>query len=74
MKKVTLVLLAMICSLVTWAQPASKSMDQHIVESLQDNASFNVVFAVLLVILLGIIYYLFRLDRKVAKLENEIKK
>lgn len=74
MKKVTLFLLAVCWSCLAWSQNANTSGDQKIVAALQDNASFNVVFAVLLVILLGIIYYLFRLDRKVTKMENEIKK
>lgn len=51
-----------------------KSMENKVVESLDGNGSFNVVIAVVLVILLGVLFYLWRLDRKVNKLMDEVKK
>ena len=42
-------------------------------EMLRGNAKFNVVATVLVLIFIGIIAYLLRLDRKMMKLEKQIK-
>ncbi len=42
-------------------------------EMLRGNAKFNVVATVLVLIFVGIIAYLLRLDRKLSKLEKQIK-
>ncbi len=42
-------------------------------EMLRGNAKFNVVATVLVLIFVGIILYLLRLDRKMSKLEKQIK-
>jgi len=42
-------------------------------EMLRGNAKFNVVATVLVLIFVGIIAYLLRLDRKMSKLEKQIK-
>jgi CcmD family protein len=39
---------------------------------LRGNAKFNVVATVLVLIFIGIVLYLFRLDRKMTKLEKQI--
>ena len=39
---------------------------------LRGNAKFNVVATVLVLIFIGIIFYLIRLDRKMTKLEKQI--
>jgi len=39
---------------------------------LRGNAKFNVVAAVLVLIFIGIVLYLIRLDRKMTKLEKQI--
>lgn len=52
----------------------AQSADDKLFEALHGHGSFNVVFAVLLIILLGVLIYIWRLDRKVTKLLNELKK
>ena len=42
-------------------------------EVLRGNAKFNVVATILVLIFLGIVFYLFRLDKKMSKLEKQIK-
>lgn len=42
-------------------------------EVLRGNAKFNVVATILVLIFLGIVFYLFRLDRKMSKLEKQMK-
>lgn len=42
-------------------------------EMLRGNAKFNVVASVLVLIFLGIVVYLLRLDRKMSKLEKQFK-
>jgi len=42
-------------------------------EMLRGNAKFNVVATVLVLIFIGIIAYLLRLDRKMSKLEKQFK-
>lgn len=76
MKKLFL-LFSLLAILPVWGQnpqAASKSMDQTLFESLHGHASFNAVFVVLFVILLGILFSLWRLDRKVNQLMKEVKK
>lgn len=48
--------------------------DNEMFETLHGHASFNVVFAVLLIILLGVLISIWRLDRKVNKLMDNMKK
>ena len=62
--------------LVLFVVPATaqQSMDDKLFETLHGHGSFNVVFAVLMIILLGVLLAIWRLDRKVSKLEKEIKK
>ena len=42
-------------------------------EMLRGNAKFNVVATVLVLIFIGIVVYLLRLDRKMSKLEKQFK-
>ncbi len=63
------ILLASTSSLV-----AQQSADDKLFETLHGHGSFNVVFAVLIIILGGVLIAIWRLDRKVSKLEKEIKK
>ena len=42
-------------------------------EMLRGNAKFNVVASVLVLIFIGIVVYLLRLDRKMSKLEKQFK-
>jgi CcmD family protein len=51
---------------------SQSSMDEEIFKTLRGNASMNVVIVVAMLILAGIFFYLFRLDRKLNKLEEEV--
>ncbi len=72
-KKATLVLTSILAVLPMFAQN-SKSLDDKLFEGLAGHASFNAVFAVLSIILGGVLFYLWNLDRKVNKLLKEVKK
>jgi hypothetical protein len=52
---------------------AGNSIDQTIYTELRGHASFNVVFTVVSIILAGILFTLLRIERKVARLEKEMK-
>jgi len=69
--KLKLAFLATILSLQTFAQ------EQNTVEMadvMRSNGKIYVVITVLTVVFLGIVIYLINLDRKVTKLEKELKK
>lgn len=74
MKKSALVTLAMILASVSVYAQDTKSLDEKLFESLHGHASFNAVIVVLFVILLGVLFSLWRLDRKVNQLMKEVKK
>ncbi|MCX6312356.1 MAG: hypothetical protein NT084_12060 [Bacteroidetes bacterium] len=65
--------LALFQSLTINAQP-NNSMDEKLFEGLHGHASLNVVVAIIGIILLGLFITLFRLERKVSKLEKQINK
>jgi hypothetical protein len=50
------------------------TLDQQAFQSLRGHGTFNAVFVVILVILAGLFIFLWRLDRKVSKLEKDIKR
>lgn len=52
---------------------AQSSLDEKIFTELRGHASFNVVFVVIAIIFIGLIITLIRIDRKVARLEKEMK-
>ncbi len=52
---------------------AQSSMDEKIYTQLRGHASFNVVFIIIAVIFIGLIVTLIRIDRKVSRLEKEMK-
>ena len=71
MKKLKLVFFLMaflLASHVNFAQDNTEMAD-----TMRSNGRIYVVVAVVLVILLGLILYLIRLDRKITKLEKETK-
>jgi hypothetical protein len=53
-------------------QAQNNSLDQKLYQDLHGHGSLNVVFAVIAIILLGLFITLWRIDRKVSKLEKEI--
>ncbi len=52
---------------------AQSSLDEKIFTQLRGHASFNAVFIIIAVIFFGLIIALIRIDRKVARLEKEMK-
>jgi len=71
MKKAALFILFVMISIPQFAQ---QSVDDKLFEALHGHGSFNVVFVILGIILCGVLLALWRLDRKVSKLEKEINK
>jgi hypothetical protein len=71
MRKISL-LTALFAVILLPAQVTEKTLDQKIATSLHENGSMNVVFVVVAVILAGLFIGLWRLDRKVTKLEKEM--
>ena len=51
----------------------NKSNEVEMADALRENGKIYVVVAVLLIILAGIFIYLFILDKKISKIEKEIK-
>lgn len=52
---------------------AQNSLDEKIYTELRGHASFNAVFIIIAIILIGLIITLVRIDRKVSRLEKEMK-
>ncbi len=52
---------------------AQSSLDEKIFTQLRGHASFNAVFIIIAVIFTGLIFALIRIDRKVSRLEKEMK-
>ena len=52
---------------------AGNSVDETIYTELRGHASFNTVFIVVAIILTGLLITLLRIERKVSKLEKEMK-
>lgn len=50
------------------------SQDVEMADSFRSDGKIYVVIAVILVILIGLFSFLFRIDSKISKLENRLKK
>lgn len=61
-------LMPLACSVITFGQDGKQS---GIGETMRGNGRIYVVMAVALTILIGLILYLIRLERKINKLEKE---
>lgn len=69
---ITLGIQTMLMAGNTVAQNSENGVSDAAKEMLRGNAKFNVVATVLVLIFIGIIAYLLRLDRKMTKLEKQI--
>lgn len=69
MKRLLFTLMCSIISMMAWAQydPANQT---EIEKAMRSDGKIYVVVAVCLTILLGLVLYLVRLDRKMSKLEK----
>ena len=73
-KKISSLLILLLVSFIGFAQ--DKKPDSYRVEMadvMRSNGRIYVVVAVVLTILVGLILYVFRLDRKMTKLEKDAK-
>ncbi len=66
MKKMMLMLTLLMTSVFSFAQEKVEMAD-----TMRSNGRIYVVVAVALTILIGLVLYIIRLDRKIAKLERE---
>jgi CcmD family protein len=67
LKKITLFLTILLLSLTSFAQDKPVEM----ADQMRSNGRIYVVVAVMLTILIGLVLYVVRLDRKISKLEKE---
>ncbi|MBN8676230.1 MAG: CcmD family protein [Chitinophagales bacterium] len=67
LKKITLLLTILLLSVASFAQDKPVEM----ADQMRSNGRIYVVVAVMLTILIGLVLYVVRLDRKISKLEKE---
>jgi len=70
-KKILVFLSAFFLSLITFAQETEQV---EMADEMRASGKIYVVVAVLVTVFIGIVIYLIRIDRKVSKLEKEVKK
>ncbi len=70
MKKILILTALVLNTLISFAQASSVEM----ADTMRANGKIYVVVGIIMIVLLGFIAYLFMLDRKLTKLENEHKK
>jgi len=68
LKKTTALFLMLMLSTASFAQ----DKDVSVADTMRSNGRIYVVVAVVLTILIGLVVYLIRLDRKITKLEKEL--
>lgn len=66
MKKITYLFLLILLSVVANAQ------DAEMADAMRSNGKIYVVVGIILIVLIGLITYLFMLDRKITRLENKL--
>lgn len=67
LKKITAFLITLLLSVASFAQGKPVEM----ADQMRSNGRIYVVVAVMLTILIGLVLYVVRLDRKISKLEKE---
>lgn len=72
--KLTKILVSMLVALMTSFSMSAQnnSLDQELYQDLHGHGSMNVVFAVIGIILIGLFITLWRIDRKVSRLEKDL--
>jgi uncharacterized membrane protein len=66
MKKIFYLFLLMLLSKVATAQ------DAEMADAMRSNGKIYVVVGIILIVLIGLITYLFLIDRKITRLENKL--
>jgi CcmD family protein len=69
MKKIINLFLFLAVSIITLAQDGTKKVEMA--DFMRSNGRIYVVVAVMLTILIGLVLYVVRLDRKISRLEKE---
>ena len=70
-KKINRILFTLFASLLMFTSWAQGSTDKaEMADTMRSNGKIYVVVAVLIIILLGLLFYLIRLDRKISKMEK----
>ena len=69
MKKITSLFLFLAVTIITQAQDGTKKVEMA--DLMRSNGRIYVVVAVMLTILIGLILYVVRLDRKISRLEKD---
>lgn len=67
LKKISILVLMMLSSVLVFAQGDKEVM----ADTMRSNGRIYVVIAVVVTILIGLLLYVFRLDRKISKLEKD---
>ena len=71
---VCLLQLVLFTATTAFAQATSSDASPEMADGLRQSGKIYVVVAAVVVIVAGLLFYLISLDRKVSKLEQEIKK
>jgi len=71
MKKITILFVLLAISIITNAQDEIKKVEPG--NLMRSNGRIYVVVAVMVTILIGLVLYIVRLDRKIGKLEKDIR-
>lgn len=79
MKKISAILFAILFTSIVYAQENNGSAmkekwDTGIVNTLKESGGIYGVIAVLVIILAGIFYYLYRMEKKINRLEQQQKR
>lgn len=69
LKKIITLFLLLMFSVITKAQDGTKKVEMA--DLMRSNGRIYVVVAVMLIILVGLLLYVVRLDRKISKMEKE---
>lgn len=70
-KKIFFLLALFVLSISVWGQDGSQPV--QMADTMRSNGRIYVVVAVMLTILIGLVLYIVRLDRKISRMEKEIK-
>jgi hypothetical protein len=73
-KKIYTLVLTLLLSVPVWAQVAGDTSKVQMADTFRADGKIYVVVAVLVTILLGLILYVIRLDRKINQLEKDFNK
>lgn len=68
MKKIFSLFIMLLLTVALWAQDGDKKV--QMADTMRSNGRIYVVVAVVLTILIGLILYVVRIDRKISKLEK----